>query len=214
MTLAQRQFAVVNFTYGLAPEHKFPSQLQDTNMVVSWMYDHQTEYGFDMEHVFMVGDSAGAHLAGLYTDICTNETYAERFDFKVPNHFVPTALALNSGEYCPITHEKMNDGSDTKELMGDLLPNKGTGEEAAFIDVTKHLTSNFPPVYLMTGVGDFCRENTKMMDKELTKHHVKHVFKTYGSEEKPLYHVFHVTIQEPEGQRCNDEECAFFRTFC
>ena len=70
MTLAQRGFAVVNFTYRLAPEVKFPAPLEDTNNVISWMYENQEEYGLDMEHVFMVGDSAGGHLCGLYSAIC------------------------------------------------------------------------------------------------------------------------------------------------
>ena len=33
MSLAQRGFAVVNFTYRLAPESKFPAQLEDVNLV-------------------------------------------------------------------------------------------------------------------------------------------------------------------------------------
>ena len=36
MTLAQRGFAVVNFTYRLAPEAKYPAPLEDTNDVIGW----------------------------------------------------------------------------------------------------------------------------------------------------------------------------------
>ena len=36
-------------------------------------------------------------------------------------------------------------------------------------------------------------------------------YKLYGDQERPLYHVFHLTVQEAEGQQCNDEECGFFR---
>ena len=62
MSLAQRGFAVVNFTYRLAPGHKFPAQLEDTNMVMEWVFAHAGEYGLDTRNIFMVGDSAGAHL--------------------------------------------------------------------------------------------------------------------------------------------------------
>ena len=37
MSLAQRGFAVVNFTYRLAPESKFPAQLEDVNLVCKWV---------------------------------------------------------------------------------------------------------------------------------------------------------------------------------
>ena len=103
MTLAQRGFAVVNFTYRLAPEVKFPAPLEDTNNVISWMYENQEEYGLDMEHVFMVGDSAGGHLCGLYSAICTNPEYAVNYTFKVQNGFVPQAVALNCGAYNPLS---------------------------------------------------------------------------------------------------------------
>ena len=211
MTLAQRGFAVVNFTYRLAPEVKFPAPLEDTNNVISWMYKNQEEYGLDMNHVFMVGDSAGGHLCGLYSAICTNPEYAVNYTFKVPDGFVPQAVALNCGAYNPLSEVGVLGGEQDQELMEDFLPEKGSAKERALINVTDHVTENFPPVYLMTCVGDFCRPQAPLLEAALKKNGVYYEFKTYGTEENPLYHVFHVTIQEPEGQKCNDEECDFFR---
>lgn len=118
MSLAQRGFAVVNFTYRLAPEYKYPAPLEDINMVIGWMYQNKKEYGLDMDHVFMVGDSAGGHLAGLYSAICTNPACAENYRFTVPNGFKPVALGLNCGAY---SHGIEIAGvPDDKELMGDF----------------------------------------------------------------------------------------------
>ena len=211
MTLAQRGFAVVNFTYRLAPEAKFPAPLEDTNNVISWMYENQEEYGLDMDHVFMVGDSAGGHLCGLYSAICTNPEYAVNYTFKVPNGFVPQAVALNCGAYNPLSEVGVLGDEQDQELMGDFLPEKGSAKERALINVTDHVTEKFPPVYLMTCVGDFCRPQAPLLETVLKKNGVYYEFKTYGTEENPLYHVFHLTMQEPEGQKCNDEECDFFR---
>ena len=36
MSLAQHGFAVVNYTYRLAPKFKFPASLEDTNLVFRW----------------------------------------------------------------------------------------------------------------------------------------------------------------------------------
>ena len=211
MNLAQRGFAVVNFTYRLAPEVKFPAPLEDTNNVISWMYENQEEYGLDMDHVFMVGDSAGGHLCGLYSAICTNPEYAVNYTFKVPNGFVPQAVALNCGAYNPLSEVGVLGDEQDQELMGDFLPEKGSEKERALVNVTDHVTEKFPPVYLMTCVGDFCRPQAPLLEAVLKKNGVYYEFKTYGTEENPLYHVFHLTMQEPEGQKCNDEECDFFR---
>ena len=210
MTLAQRGFAVVNFTYRLSTEVKFPAPLEDTNNVINWMYENQEEYGLDMNHVFMVGDSAGGHLCGLYSAICTNPEYAVNYTFKVPDGFVPQAVALNCGAYNPFSKEGVLGGKQDQELMEDSFQ-KGSAKERALVNVTDHVTENFPPVYLMTCVGDFCRPQAPLLEAALKKNGVYYEFKTYGTEENPLYHVFHVTIQEPEGQKCNDEECDFFR---
>lgn len=209
MSLAQRGFAVVNFTYRLAPEHKYPAPLEDTNMVVEWMYRHQDEYGLDMDYVFMVGDSAGGHLAGLYAAICTNPACAENYRFTVPNGFKPVALGLNCGAYVP--GAGVVGGADDKELMADFLPGGGTPEELEEISVPRHVTPAYPPTFLMTAVGDFCRPQAPLLRRALEENRVPYFFRTYGDEKNPLYHVFHVTIQEEAGQKCNDDECTFFK---
>lgn len=210
MSLAQRGFAVVNFTYRLAPEVKYPAPLEDTNRVLEWMYAHQDEYGLDMDNVFLVGDSAGGHLAGLYAAICTNPEYAKNYEFQVPNGFVPRALGLNCGAYVPLGAIVIN-GDQDRELMEDFLPEKGSQREKELINVPGHVTEAYPPVYLMTCVGDFCRPQASLLEKALKEKNIDYRYVIYGDERNPLYHVFHVTVQEPMGQKCNEEECAFFR---
>ncbi|MDO5344826.1 MAG: alpha/beta hydrolase [Lachnospiraceae bacterium] len=205
MSLARRGFAVVNFTYRLAPEVKYPAPLEDTNRVIEWMYENQEKYLLDMEQVFLVGDSAGGHLAGLYAAICTNPEYAANYSFQVPRGFVPQALGLNCGVYVPL-------GGPTTELVEEFLPEKGSDEEKRLINVPDHVTPAYPPVYLMTCVGDFCRPHAPLLEKALKENQVPYEYVVYGDEENPLYHVFHVTIQEPLGQKCNDDECRFFRS--
>ncbi len=210
MSLAQRKFAVVNYSYRLAPETKYPAPLEDTNKVISWMYENQKEYQFDMCNVFMAGDSAGAHLLGLYTAICTDSNYAAHYNFKIPNQFIPTAVAMNCGAY-EIYGSPIIGREQDVELMNDFLPNKGSKEERELINVTDHVNCKFPPVYIMTAVGDFLKEQAPKLEAKLKENNVYYEYKIYGNEETPLYHVFHVTIQEPLGQLCNDEECDFFR---
>ena len=207
MSLAQRGFAVVNFTYRLAPEYKFPAPLEDTNAVMEWIYENAPEYGLDVEHIYMLGDSAGANILALYTAICTNPSYAANYKFHVPGGFVPKAVALNCGSYV------MADNMMTKALMADYLPKKGTEEELKLNNPLYYITEKYPPVYVMTSNGDFLKEQAPLMVEVLKEKGIPHVMKCYGDEKTELSHVFHCNIKLPEANVCNDEECEFFKSW-
>lgn len=217
MGLAERGFAVVNYSYRLAPENKFPAQLEDENRVVKWMSENCDLYGFDMNNVFMVGDSAGAHLLGLYMAVCTDRQYAAALHLEVISGFVPKAIALNCGAYRPMEwsqpHSKQDEGV-TALLMNDLLPYGGTDEELKMIDVTEHLNADFPPIFIMTAFGDSTvgADQANLLTEASNRIGLKYIRKEYGDKEHPLYHVFHVTMQEPMADVCNNDECEFFKT--
>lgn len=213
MNLAQRGFAVVNFTYRLAPEYPYPASLEDTNRVFHWVLSHGEDYGFDLDHVFGVGDSAGGHNLGLYAGICTNPAYAALYDFQPPKGFVPTAIALNCGAYVIDLSENGSDET-TKLLMADFLPGKGTAEELERIAVPNHVTAKFPPAFLMTCTGDFLKDQAPMLAAKLAQCDVPFVYRYYGDADHVLGHVFHCNIKSEYAKLCNDEECDFFKRFC
>lgn len=212
MSLAQRGFAVVNFTYRLAPEYKFPAPLEDTNLVFTWILNHGGEYGFDTSHIFAVGDSAGGHILGLYIAICTNPKYAAEYAFKTPSGFVPTAVALNCGKY-EIHLEGDLANEQTTLLMADFLAERGSAKELELITVTNHVTKNYPPTFLMTSTGDFLKEQAPLMAAKLASNNVPFIYRLYGDSKNKLGHVFHCDIKTEEARLCNDEECGFFKEF-
>lgn len=212
MDLARRGFAVVNFTYRLAPEFKYPASLEDTNRVFAWVLDHAKEYGFDRSRIFGVGDSAGAHILGLYAAICTNPDYAAAYPFQPPKGFVPAAVALNCGVYRTPVSDDEKDQSNL--LMADLLPEKGTREEFERISLVNFVTSQYPPVFLMTASGDFLRDQAPLLAEKLMEFEIPFVYRYFGNADQPLGHVFHCNIRLKEASRCNDEECEFFREYC
>lgn len=209
MSLAQRGFAVVNFTYRLAPEHKFPAPLEDTNLVFSWVLSHAAQYGFDTRNIFAVGDSAGAHCLCMYAAICTNPAYAAGFPFEVPKGFVPKAVALNCGvASIKLTSERTD---LTSALMADYLPGAGTTEEIDAVSPAGHITEGFPPAFVMTAHGDFLRDETTELVSALIQKDIPTVCRFYKGKGKPLGHVFHLNMRSEMAQRCSDEECDFFR---
>lgn len=244
MDLVRRGFAVVNYSYRLAPEHKFPASLEDTLEVASWIMAHADEYGFDTDRIFAVGDSAGGNLLGLFCSYLYNADYRKQFDFPVPagifagedkdaayegsgatcscGGFRLRAVGMNCGAYQLFDKDGQVDRPDDLEFMRDLLLGEqedGAGADQEklarlgrkYVDVVARVNADFPPAYIMTCQGDFLKAQAPLLKAAYDKAGAEAELHVFGTEDKPLYHVFHCTIQEPEGQRCNDEECDFFR---
>jgi acetyl esterase/lipase len=213
LSLAQRGFAVVNFSYRLAPEHKFPAQLEDTNLVAGWIMKNADNYGMDLQRIFAVGDSAGASILGSYASILTNPEYAASYGFRAPAGFALRAIALNCGVY----HVLADDPKDrqTTQLLKEFLPQGGSPEELEKLHLEKHVTENFPPTFIMTATGDFLKRQLPEMTDCLLAREVPHTARFYTAVhgKQPLGHVFHVNMKLEEARLCNDEECAFFREF-
>lgn len=212
MDLALRGFAVVNFTYRLAPENKFPAALEDTCLVFSWVLEHADEYGFDQNAVFAAGDSAGAHTLELFCALCTSEEYRKHFAFAPPQGFVPAAAALNCGVHIVKVSDAPENKFDT-DLMQDYLENGGTKEEIILVNPLEWITDNFPPVFLMTAEGDFLKYQVPAAAAKLIEKNVLFKARFYKEPDMKLGHVFHLDIRQRAAQKCSDEECAFFKEF-
>ena len=99
-----------------------------------------------------------------------------------------------------------------KLLLSGLMPDGGSPEELEILNVYKHITSAFPPAYVMTCEGDFLKEQAPVACKALEEAGVKYEYHCYGSEKMRLWHVFHCDPVLPVAAECNDDECRFFRS--
>ncbi|MCI8557449.1 MAG: alpha/beta hydrolase [Lachnospiraceae bacterium] len=212
MSLAERGFAVVNFSYRLAPEHKFPAPLEDTCMVFSWIQIHAEKYGFDMAHIFAVGDSAGGHTLALFCVMCTNPDYCSRYIFSPPKDFVPAAVALNCAVHQITVSDKPKDKFST-DLMTDYLEHKGNSEELSLVNVSEWITKEFPPTFLMTAEDDFLKYQIPDIVSVMIQKNVPFAVRYYKAEDEKLGHVFHLDIKNAHARQYNDEECAFFKEY-
>ncbi len=56
---------VVSVEYRLAPEHRYPAQVEDTLAAFHWAAQHAAEWGGDTGRLALGGDSAGGNLAAV-----------------------------------------------------------------------------------------------------------------------------------------------------
>lgn len=76
--IAKKGYNVIAPNYALAPEYRFPIQLEQLDQMLKNLTKNQEQYGLDMEHVFLGGGSAGACLAEIYGAMLVNPEYAEK----------------------------------------------------------------------------------------------------------------------------------------
>ena len=154
MDLARRGFAVVNFTYRLAPEHRFPAAVEDTNAVFWWLLESAETYHLDLDRLFTVGDSAGGQLSSQYLAMLTDPSYAALYDFPLPaDRLRVRGAAFNCAKFqFDMTDVDSLGFSAALAYFGknwrELMPRANTLE---------HITPDFPPSFIMTSYYDFLR---------------------------------------------------------
>lgn len=70
----QRGFVFISINYRLIPEVDIAEQVGDVAAAIAWVKNNITQYGGDPNRIFLMGHSAGAHLASL---VGTDSSYLE-----------------------------------------------------------------------------------------------------------------------------------------
>jgi len=83
LSKALPNFLVVSIDYRRAPEHVFPTPLEDIDAVYRGIIEHAADYRIDRNRIAIAGDSAGGNLAAAY---CLKLRDANRRD---PENAVP-----------------------------------------------------------------------------------------------------------------------------
>ena len=210
LRLAARGFAVVNFNYRLAPEHKYPAPVEDCCNLLSWVMEQGSQYHIDTNNLFLVGDSAGGQLAFQLLTMLTNEKYNAMFPFSPPKGFRVNACGMNCGCYFMpmskfVTPQKMGKIFEAY-FPEDYMPCVPS------LKAQKYVTRQFPPAFVMTSRNDYLRMMGPPLHWILRWKGVESVLKIYGTKaQKEIGHVFHLNCHTDLAKQCNDDETAFFR---
>ncbi|WP_342331522.1 alpha/beta hydrolase [Pedobacter sp. FW305-3-2-15-E-R2A2] len=96
--LARKGLVAVTINYGLAPDQQYGQMATDCANSVKWVYDHIADYGGNPERIFLMGHSAGGHLAAL---INADPQYLKNAGFrgKINGVILNDAFGLDMNEY-------------------------------------------------------------------------------------------------------------------
>ncbi|MCQ2422273.1 MAG: alpha/beta hydrolase [Lachnospiraceae bacterium] len=207
MHLAESGFAVVNMNYRLAPEYKYPSSMQDIHSVMKWIERYGSFYGIDRDKVFLIGDSAGAQLACEYAIANSNAAYSEAIGLSDKPNVTILGVSLACGMYYVGEREKLG---ETADMVTDYLGADNPLKETLY-SALDYITDAFPPAMVFSSKDDFLRESCEPLVALLKEKGVPAKGHIYGlDEDRMIYHVFHLDLNEPVGQKANRDQIEFF----
>lgn len=187
-------YFVASLYYGDAPFYGHPEMIQNVYKAFAWLKDHADEYNIDMDHIFVGGESAGAHLSSMAGAISTNPEYAAHFDLDERSKDQKiSALMLNCGVYDfpKAVHTGFkNIGIYTQSYC------KGTPVEECSEQLQKEVspinwvTENFPPTFAISAENDKLAVLTFDLVKKFQQLGV--AYEHYHGEGKWAVHAFAV----------------------
>lgn len=210
MALAQKGFAVITFNYRLAPLHNFPNQLYDIDLLMQFIQNHAQHYSLDTNNLFMIGDSAGAHLISLYQCI---QHYPHTHPFQFQSQLKVSAVALSCGVY----------DFDTFNTVKIKFPQKTNTLRSLFgvSDFKSHvlypwsspvnlINDSFPDTLVISSEFDPLYPQTKEWIEKLENKSIN--IRTYVAKKSlRLPHVFNTRLSYPQSIEVLDEIACFFQ---
>ncbi len=152
--LAKQGFVAVVPDYRLYPAVKFPAFVEDAAQATRWTRDNAARYGGDPNRLFVMGHSAGAHLAAL---LATDESYLKAVGGS--RTWLKGMIGLAGPyDFMPFTDD------DIKDMFGPP-------ERYASTQPINHVDGKNAPMLLMHGEDDVSvfPKNTRNLAKKVSE---------------------------------------------
>lgn len=157
-------YAVASVEYRFSQKAKFPAQIQDCQAAVRWLRAHAKKYNLDIEHVGVIGGSAGGHLSALvgtaggkdaFPKIGGNEEQSDRVqavcDIFGPADFSTVVQQAADDKNVKNIFEFNTPKDPYSELIGTKLDDKAKTEA---VSPVHYVTKDNPPFVILHGTHD------------------------------------------------------------
>lgn len=206
--LASMGFVVFNANYTLTPKGNAETIMRDAVQAVNVARKLAPMYNADPNHVVLMGDSAGAHIASLLAGMPLE---GENGDLQASIK----ALALFYGVY-DLHSVQYSNFPNLDVYVEALIPHStpNYAEVLTQYSPVQYVTPNYPPTFLASGEIDKLHETqSKVFAEELQKKNVPVVTKFFPEKELRAVHAY-MTF---DGLGTNEETLqaayAFFKAY-
>eukprot|EP01132_Coremiostelium_polycephalum_P010754 gene10754-13162_t len=96
--MANQKWIVFSVGYRLAPVNRFPVHINDVKLAIQWIRENAVHYGGDMDSMFIVGGSAGGHLATLAALTDGRDIESIKPTLKIPKYNINSKKIVQEDE--------------------------------------------------------------------------------------------------------------------
>ena len=193
---------VVNVDYRLTPEHKWPTQLDDSVKVYKWAHDNASSIGGDANKMYTIGGSAGGALALQIANAVLKDPSLKSSIKGIaamvpatinPDH-VPDKYKSSYKSYTENAKDVPIIDRNSMEIFYEHL-GADPKDSSCYTLLATDNHKNFPPVYFTSCEFDPLRDDAYVMEAALKEAGVE----TKHDHYKGFPHYFWIFPSIPEG---------------
>ena len=158
-----RGLAYASLNYRLSPGVTHPAHVEDVAAALAWLADHAADHGLDPHRIYLMGHSAGAHLAALVATDARRLSHYGRTPAMLRGVIVLDGAGYDVTEQAPATMQRGG-------LLGEMYQAAFGDDPAGWADASPvnfvargHVTAPFLIVH--TDRPDSVRQSTLLADK-------------------------------------------------
>jgi acetyl esterase len=209
--LATKGFVVANLSYSLAPEHPYPTAIQQSAAALDYLQANAAQFGGDGTKLFLAGNSAGAQIAGQLAAVVTNPALEQQVDIDVAASGDDVrGVVLYSGPYDFDTVESA--GFPGFRAYGWSYTGQKNWQEYARLDelsITQGATADYPSTYMTAGDADPLEPQTYELDAVLRAQGVDVTSRYWTSTGLDLPHDYIYDLTTEAGRTALDDTVQF-----
>ena len=219
--LVDEKVYFINANYRLAngKDVVFPTPIIDCANVLKWVEENEEKYNFDMNNVYLCGDSAGGYVCICMVNLTLDNDYAESIGAYKPNFKFKGGL-FGCGPYNILSSLKTKlYGLNVGEIVGKPMTGLKKVDDEAIknykwlkeIEPMNYVSAEYPEIFFIHAEYDeFCPGHAKTVMAKLDELGVPHE-DFYMEDKQIVNHCFYLSQKNEKGKMALSQAVEYFK---